>query len=64
MFCRQCGKEVKEKAVVCSGCGTAIVEGGDALPAATSPSRWSWFTMFVTLGVIIVLLLIAIIAGL
>jgi predicted amidophosphoribosyltransferase len=62
MFCRHCGKEVKDKAVVCSGCGNAIVEGGETL--AATPRRWHWFTMFVTIGVIIVLLLIAIIAGL
>ena len=63
MFCRHCGKEVKDKAVVCSGCGNAIVEGGEAI-AAVSFRRWSWFTMFVTIGVILLLLLIAIIAGL
>ena len=62
MFCRHCGKEVKDKAVVCSGCGTAIVEGGETLAAPTV--RWHWFTMFVTIGVIVVLLLIAIISGL
>jgi hypothetical protein len=63
MFCRHCGKEVKDKAVVCSGCGTAIVEGGETL-AAPPALRWHWFTMFVTIGVIVVLLLIAIISGL
>lgn len=62
MYCRHCGKEVKDKAVVCSGCGSAIVEGGEAM--AARPQRWSWFTMFVTIGVIVLLLLIAIIAGL
>lgn len=28
MFCRHCGKEVNDKAVVCSGCGNAIGEPG------------------------------------
>jgi uncharacterized membrane protein YvbJ len=62
MFCRNCGNEVKDKAVVCSACGHAIEEfvSGTASPAG----RWSWFTMFVTIGVFVVLLLVAIIAGL
>lgn len=28
MYCRHCGKEVMDKAVVCSGCGHPIEEGG------------------------------------
>jgi len=62
MFCRHCGNELKDKAVVCSGCGSPVDEGGEAV--AVNPSRWSWFTMFVTIGVIMLLLLVAIIAGL
>lgn len=52
--------------MVCSGCGENIGDGestlliGEAAPKA----QWSWFTMFVTIGVITLLLLIAIIAGL
>ena len=66
MFCRHCGSEVKEKAVVCSGCGENIGDGDSlALTGETNPkASWSWFTMFVTIGVITLLLLIAIIAGL
>ena len=66
MFCRHCGSEVKEKAVVCSGCGENIGDGDSlALTDEANPkASWSWFTMFVTIGVITLLLLIAIIAGL
>ncbi len=62
MFCRHCGTELKDKAIVCSRCGHAVVEGAENIPL-TAP-RWSWFTMLVTIGVIALLLLIAIIAGL
>lgn len=62
MFCRHCGHEVKGKAVICSNCGTPINEEAEATEVRAS--RWSWFTMFVTLGVVILLLLVAIIAGL
>lgn len=62
MFCRNCGHEVKDKAIICSNCGAPIEERVDEPEA---PARkWSWFTMFVTIGVIMVLLMIAIIAGL
>lgn len=33
MYCRHCGKEVKDKAVVCSGCGYPIDEGEDGAVA-------------------------------
>ena len=62
MFCLHCGNELKDKAVVCSSCGNAVDEGGESV--AVNPSRWSWFTMFVTICVIMLLLLVAIIAGL
>lgn len=62
MYCRHCGHEVKDKAVICSNCGTPIHESSE--PVETERSGWSWFTMFVTLGVVMILLLIAIIAGL
>ena len=62
MFCRHCGHEVKDKAVICSNCGTPIHDSVE--PVETKSSGWSWFTMFVTLGVVMLLLLIAIIAGL
>ncbi len=62
MYCRHCGKEVKDKAVVCSGCGHPIGDSGGGV--AGGGGRWSWFTMFVTIGVFIALLLVAIISGL
>lgn len=63
MFCRHCGHEIKDKAIICSNCGAAIEDGAPE-PLERSGSRWSWFTMFMTIGVIMALLLIAIIAGL
>ena len=62
MYCRHCGHEVKDKAVICSNCGTPIHDSVE--PVERETSGWSWFTMFVTLGVVMLLLLIAIIAGL
>lgn len=52
--------------MVCSGCGENIGDGDSlALTDEANPkASWSWFTMFVTIGVITLLLLIAIIAGL
>lgn len=63
MFCRHCGHEVKDKAIICSNCGAAIEDAGPISTDRSGP-RWSWFTMFITIGVIMALLLIAIIAGL
>ena len=62
MFCRHCGSELKDKAVVCSNCGASVEEGGE--PNTAAAPKWSWLTMFMTIGVIFVLLLIEIIAGL
>ena len=63
MFCRHCGSELKEKAVVCSACGHPV--GDDVeMPVSGPTQRWNWFTMFVTIGVFMLLQLIAIIAGL
>jgi hypothetical protein len=47
MYCRQCGHEVKEKAVVCSACGEPIDDftGTAAGPAATlgvPGNPWNW----------------------
>ena len=52
--------------MVCSGCGENIGDGDSlALTGEANPkASWSWFTMCVTIGVITLLLLIAIIAGL
>ncbi len=43
MYCRHCGKEVKDKAVVCSGCGHPIHEDGGG--RAVSGHPWSWYVM-------------------
>ena len=43
MYCRHCGKEVKDKAVVCSGCGHPINEDGGG--RAVSGHSWNWFEM-------------------
>ena len=63
MFCRHCGSELKDKAVVCSACGHPVGDDVD-IPATVAGQRWSWFTMFVTIGLFILIQLIAIIAGL
>lgn len=44
MFCRYCGKEVKDKAVVCSGCGHAIDDADGNLGVAAG-QPWAWFTL-------------------
>lgn len=46
MYCRHCGKEMKDKAVVCSGCGHSIDEGGiSGRTAAVTGQPWPWFAM-------------------
>jgi hypothetical protein len=42
MYCSHCGKEVTDKAVVCSGCGTPLNEGA---AGATGGEPWRWFTI-------------------
>ena len=39
MYCRFCGKEVKEKSIVCSGCGRPVDEPGSL--SATPVMGWS-----------------------
>jgi predicted nucleic acid-binding Zn ribbon protein len=43
MYCRHCGKEVKDKAVVCSGCGHPIIEESSGRAVTGHP--WNWFVM-------------------
>ncbi len=44
MYCRHCGKEVKDKAVVCSGCGHAIAEDSEGRATLTG-EPWNGFVM-------------------
>lgn len=47
MFCRYCGKQVKDKSVVCAGCGRPV----DVPGSVVDPSqRWSFGTLFVLLA--------------
>lgn len=39
MFCRYCGKEVKEKAIVCTGCGRPVDAPGSVTESAVAD--WS-----------------------
>ncbi len=40
MYCRYCGKEVKEKSIVCSGCGRPVDEPGSV--TGEPVLGWSW----------------------
>lgn len=42
MFCRHCGKEVKDKAIVCSGCGNPVEDSSGNL---VTGHPWPWFIM-------------------
>jgi hypothetical protein len=53
MYCRYCGKEVMDKAIVCSGCGRPIDAPGDL--RETADTRWSVTAMF---GIIMTTLII------
>lgn len=43
MYCRYCGKEVKEKAIVCTGCGRPVDEPGSLTSQASS--AWTFGTL-------------------
>ena len=43
MYCRFCGKEVKDKAIVCTGCGRPVDAPGSLLPS--TGKGWSWPAM-------------------
>lgn len=47
MFCKNCGKEMEEKAVVCTGCGCSIV------PKKAIYKRW-WFWVVIVLAIMII----------
>ena len=40
MYCRFCGKEVKEKSIVCSGCGRPVDQPGSV--TETPVIGWNW----------------------
>ena len=46
MFCRNCGKEVSEKAVVCVGCGVGIERADSPIKAKKANpggiGKWNW----------------------
>jgi uncharacterized membrane protein YqaE (UPF0057 family) len=44
MYCRFCGKEVKEKSIVCTGCGRPVDEPGSV--TATPTLGWNWGLLF------------------
>ena len=49
MYCRHCGKEVMDKAIVCSGCGHPIEDSsGESVVAGGTP--WALYTV---LGLIV-----------
>jgi RNA polymerase subunit RPABC4/transcription elongation factor Spt4 len=52
MYCRHCGKEVKDKAVVCSGCGHPIEDFSGQVIVG---HPWNWFTM---IGLIVLTLFV------
>lgn len=49
MYCHHCGKEIKEKAVVCNGCGEPVGESGEGEVLRGRP-----WTLPIFLGLIIV----------
>lgn len=50
MFCRHCGKEVKDKAVVCSGCGNPIGESVSGEPITGHPWNIPLFIGMILVG--------------
>ena len=57
MFCRQCGKEVMDQAVVCPHCGCAV-NGSPAMPEQndTGSIGWLFLGLFVPLAGLILFL--------
>jgi uncharacterized membrane protein YvbJ len=45
MYCRYCGKEVKEKAIVCTGCGRPVDAPGSITDTAVTD--WSFGLLLV-----------------
>lgn len=52
MFCRYCGKSIKDKSVVCAGCGRPV-EGQDG--AIDPTQRWSLATLLILMAVTVFL---------
>jgi hypothetical protein len=44
MYCRFCGKEVKEKSIVCSGCGRPVDDPSNL--TKTPIMGWTWGLLF------------------
>ena len=50
MFCRYCGKKLKNDAVICTGCRRPVEPLADAAAPAVSGSAWSFGTMVALLA--------------
>ncbi|NJD05799.1 MAG: zinc ribbon domain-containing protein [Methylococcaceae bacterium] len=60
MFCRFCGKPIKDKAVVCAGCGRPVEGPG----SSSDPSqRWSFATLAILMAVTVFLPPIGLVFG-
>ncbi|MBS1213678.1 MAG: hypothetical protein H6R26_2295 [Proteobacteria bacterium] len=62
MFCRHCGKELKDTATVCSGCGKPVEVPGRV--AAVSGKRWSFSEMAGLIGATLFLPPVGLVFGL
>ncbi|WP_082054027.1 zinc ribbon domain-containing protein [Methyloterricola oryzae] len=62
MFCRYCGKELKDTATVCTACGKPV----DALSSGAAPkgSRWSFSEMVGLIGATLFIPPVGIVMGL
>lgn len=62
MFCRYCGKEIRDKAIVCAGCGrpTELSPGGKTKPGA----KWLLSTLLLLIAMSVVFPPIGLIFGL
>lgn len=50
MFCRHCGNELLDKAVVCSGCGEAVEDFSTAQPVEGQGWNWPVFLALLALA--------------
>jgi hypothetical protein len=61
MYCRFCGKEVKEKSIVCTGCGRPVDTPGSI--SETEVSGWTWGLLLVLIFASIFFPPIGLVAG-